>query len=138
MRTTETIKISDLKLKMKKHKSKIFYVAFQILCVLVAIGALILYLVQDSTCDNNINASFNLQRNEMLDKNCKETTSTKSLVEDTNEQDLKVLGDGICDDDFNTEFYGYDQGDCCDATSTRDLCQECRCPAELIYQNSNR
>ncbi len=103
--------------------SKVAYL-FPILCVLVAVGVFVVYLMQDPNCDN------------FADVKCTETTIFPNKnTTTTDSHSLKVLGDGVCDDDFNTAFYGYDQGDCCDDTSSRDFCQECRCPAELIYSN---
>ncbi len=55
-------------------------------------------------------------------------------VTNTERPSRNLLGDGVCDDDLNTELNGYDLGDCCEETSSRDLCQECRCPAEVIYK----
>ncbi len=100
--------------------------------MVVAIGTYLLYLNQGSVCDSNINTSLNAHDNNLHGTKCDDTTVMQTQATTSSEPTFKVLGDGICDDNVNTEFYGFDMGDCCEETSSRDLCDECRCTTEQI------
>ena len=59
---------------------------------------------------------------------------------------VNLLGDGYCDDEANTEQCLYDLGDCCDYTdyvTSRSLCTECFCYADIkgkipsLFSNSS-
>ncbi len=121
-----------------KVSSSAFFLIFPVLCLVVAIGAYLLYLIQGSVCESNINTSLNAHDNNLHGGKCDDTTVMQTQATTTSEPTFKVLGDGICDDNVNTEFYGYDMGDCCDATSSRDLCEECQCTIETIIKNSSQ
>ena len=45
---------------------------------------------------------------------------------------MKLLGDGVCDDELNAERYNYDNWDCCSAQASRDVCEDCFCKAEVL------
>ena len=112
---------------------KAISVIFPILCIVVAIGTYLLYLLtRGSVCDNNINTSLNAPKNNFHGDKCKGTTVKQTQPTTSSVPTFKVLGDGVCDDNVNTEYYGFDQGDCCDETSSRYLCEECYCSVELI------
>ncbi len=66
----------------------------------------------------------------------KESSTVLAPTFDNDGSEYKLIGDGVCDDEVNSVKYDYDGGDCCVETSARDLCQECRCPAHLIYKKS--
>ncbi len=66
----------------------------------------------------------------------KESSTDLAPTFDNDGSEYKLIGDGVCDDVVNSDKYDYDGGDCCIETSSRDLCQECRCPAHLIYKKS--
>ena len=45
------------------------------------------------------------------------------------------LGDGICDDDLNSEDCFYDEGDCCkNVESAFEICTECKCNIPILCE----
>ncbi len=44
----------------------------------------------------------------------------------------KFLGDEVCDDFLNVDFYHYDMGDCCDSNADRSTCEICLCNVKII------
>ena len=45
-----------------------------------------------------------------------------------------LIGDGICDDNVNTNECFYDFGDCCDAASDKTFCTDCACHEPVINE----
>lgn len=40
---------------------------------------------------------------------------------------IALMGDGICDDDLNSESCFFDKGDCCNPEADKSFCQDCQC-----------
>ncbi len=45
---------------------------------------------------------------------------------------MNLLGDGVCDDSLNKEITNYDNGDCCDETASKAVCEVCLCSSERL------
>ena len=63
--------------------------------------------------------------------------SFRGIVLTIPDLNLNFLGDGICDDSLNVELTNFDNGDCCDASASRDLCKICLCSSEYLEPKGN-
>ncbi len=53
--------------------------------------------------------------------------ATSTTLAETCPASKSLIGDGICEDDINTEICAYDGGDCCLEEKITDLCHDCIC-----------
>lgn len=86
---------------------------FSALCISTA---LVIFLVHHLEIRNNNDSD--MKEDDLVIQNVSQGCSS-----------LLVLGDGICDDEFNTAVCNYDLNDCCDPNASRISCQDCFCHA---------